>query len=96
MAGPRASNMLRRMREVRFEKKYEKGQIPLKNANLGGRGPQRIMAQLENGFPREYGVKLSLVRLLELEKGFRMIIISIILIMIIRITRVPSCKLHER
>ena len=44
---------------------------PLKNANLGGRGPQRIMAQLENGFPREYGLKLALVRLLEMENGFK-------------------------
>ena len=52
----------------------KKGQIPLtskKNANLGGRGPQRIMAQLENGFPREYGLKLALVRLLEMENGFK-------------------------
>ena len=40
-----------------------------RRGNLGGRGPQRIMAQLENGFPREYGLKLALVRLLQKEKG---------------------------
>ena len=68
---------------VQHAEKYERGKISmynkksikkvkshfnlLKNANLGGRGPQRIMAQLENGFPREYGLKLALVRLLEME-----------------------------
>ena len=42
-----------------------------RRGNLGGRGPQRIMAQLENGFPREYGLKLALVRLLRMQWGLR-------------------------
>ena len=61
MAGPRASSRLikefkmvkmvnfrlKMVRMVNFRLKM------VRMVNLGGRGPQRIMAQFEKGFPRE-------------------------------------------